>query len=98
MRQYGWIPQRAINVDKLGIDSEHINDRGHNVDLETAKTFIKNARVSITKRNGEFENYYSDLGAAFVNVKGNYVRTAFDVSEYDEKSQRLMEVLDKYEK
>ena len=79
------IPPKAINIDQLGIDKEHINNRGHNVDLDTAKSYIKNARVSITKWNGKFEKYFSKQGAAYVNMDNNTIRTAYGKHEFDKR-------------
>ena len=87
---------KPVDTDKLTINSHHIVDRNHNVDYEEAVSYIKNAKISITKWNGQFENYYSKNGAAYVNLAENLIQTAFKSSEYDEKTANLMEVLDRY--
>ena len=85
-----------IDVSSLSFDSSHIDERNHNVQLDEAISFINNSRVSLTRWNGKFENYYSSLGATYVDVENNLIRTAFKSEEYDEKIIQLMEVLNKY--
>lgn len=92
------IPAVSIDTSKLSIDNAHISDRNHNVDLEEAISFIDNAKVSFTRWNGKFENYYSEHGAAYVDVANNIIRTSFKSAEYDDKTLKLMEVLSKYGK
>lgn len=75
-----------------------VKDREHNISLDKAISFIHNADLSITKWNGQFENYYSKNGAAFVNLAKNEIRTAFCYDEYDEKAKALMEVIEKWKK
>lgn len=92
------VPPKPIDTSKLSIDSKHIKDREHNISLDKAISFIHNADLSITKWNGQFENYYSQNGAAFVNLTKNEIRTAFCLDEYDEKVKALMEVIEKWKK
>ena len=47
---------------------------------------------------GQFENYYSKSGAAYVDVKTNTIRTAFRSDEYDDRIKKMMEVLEKWKK
>ena len=91
------IPAKEIDIESLGFDDFHINsERLHNVSEQEAKTYIENALVSITKRNGLTENYYSKAGAAYVNPINQEIKTAFSKDEFDDKTKLIMEVLHKY--
>ena len=92
------IPKKdSIDVRKLSFDDEHINkERKHNVTEEEAKGFISNAVLSITKRNGMTENYYSKNGIAYVNPKEMKIKTAFGQSEFKGDAEIIMEVLKRY--
>jgi hypothetical protein len=71
-------------------------DRNHAVTEQEAKGFIQQADVSITKWNGQFENYYSKDGAAYVNVEGNYIRTAYKADQFKGEPDKIHEVIEKY--
>lgn len=90
------IPPKKIDVDNLNFDSAHINERNHNVSLKEAKQLIKNADVSLSRWNGQFENYYGKNGAAYVDVSKNLIRTAFKSTEYDDKTKKMMGVIEKW--
>ncbi len=91
------IPVKAIDITKLGFDNGHINrEREHNVTDEEAKEFIKQARISITRWQGQYENYYSEIGAAYVNVQGNYIRTAYSAEQFKGEPKKICEVIKKY--
>ena len=92
------IPPQEIDVSLLSIDTQHIDDRKHDVSLKEAVSFLKNAEISISRWGGQFENYYSKSGAAYVNVKTNIIRTAFRSNEYDDHTKEMMEVLEKWKK
>ena len=93
------IPPKEINTDGLSFDNEHINEHNvRNISEQDAKNYIETAKISFSKWNGEFENYYSSDGASFVNTKENSIRTAFTKNEYTENVNRMMEVFDKYGK
>ena len=86
-----------IDVSALTFDSAHINKvRNHNVTYEEAISYIKNAKISSTVWKGQFERYYSENGATYVNMHKNEIRTAYKKEEFDEKVKNLMEVLKKY--
>lgn len=89
---------KEIDTSKLTIDSKHIGERKHSVALEEAISFIHTAEVSISRWNGQYENYYSLSGAAYVNLKTNEIRTAFKEAEYDENTKEMMEVLKAWKK
>ncbi len=91
-------PAQQIDVESLGFDNTHINaDREHHVSEEQAKGYIRSAMVSVTVWGGQYERYYSRLGAAYVNNAGRYIRTAYSAEQYDEKTIAFLEVLKKYE-
>lgn len=93
------IPAKVIDITKLWTDNEHINtEREHNVTDEEAKEFIKRARVSITRWNGKYENYYSEIGAAYVNLQGHYIRTAYSAEQFKGEAKKICEVIKKYAK
>lgn len=84
----------VIDVDSLGFDDVHINaERTHCVTEAQAKQWIRDARISVSVWGGQFERYFSETGAAYVNVKGNFIRTTYSVEEFDENVQALMEVI-----
>ena len=59
-------------------------------------TYIKNAVISVTKRNGMTKNYYGYEGAVYINPIEKMIKTAFSSSEYTGNLIELMEVLKKY--
>ena len=78
-------------------DDLHINKvRKHNVNEEDAKKYIRNAVMSITKRNGLTENYYHKDGIAYINPSENIIKTAFKRDEFSEEVIKIMEVLREY--
>lgn len=89
------IPAKNINTNSLTFDGKHISERNHNVSIEEAKAFIKNAKFSVGRWNGKFENYYCENGAAFVDVTINEIRTAFSKDEFTENIIKALEVLKK---
>ncbi|MCY6372456.1 hypothetical protein OXH55_17650 [Clostridium ganghwense] len=60
---------------------------------EEALSFIKNAKLSISKWNGKFENYYSFDGATYVDIENKNIRTAFKQEEFKEDVEKMIEVL-----
>ena len=87
------IPAQNINTNNLTFDSKHISERNHDVSIDEAKSFIKNAKFSVKRWNGKFENYYSENGAAFVDKTTNEIRTAFSKDEFTESIINALEVL-----
>lgn len=91
------MPPRQIDVEAMSFDDAHINaERGHNVTREIAEAWIKESKMSATVWNGKFERYYSKNGATYVDTIEKEIRTAFAEKEFDEKTARIMEVLEKY--
>ena len=92
------IPQKEIDIVSLGFDDKHINqDRKHDVAEDEAKRYISTAVMSITKRSGLSENYYSFEGVSYINPKEHIIKTAFSEREFDDAVLTIMEVLKKYE-
>lgn len=88
----------AIDDQALGFDDYHINtQRGHNVTVDEAKSFIRNAKVSVTRMNGMSENYFSYDGAAYVDIVNGIIRTAFKCDEYTDAIKRMLDEVRKYE-
>lgn len=93
------VPAKGIDTVSLDFDDKHINiDREHAVTIQEAKSFINNADVSITKWQGQYENYYSKNGASYVNLEGQYVRTAYKADQFKGEPEKIREVIEKYEK
>ncbi len=91
------IPPKEIDIKTLGFDDEHVNkERGHKVTRDEATEFVTTAKVSRTVWKGLYERYYSDKGAAYVNLEGNYIRTAFKEEQFEGDVIKIMEVLKKH--
>ena len=85
-----------INVDALTFDDTHINaEREHRVSEEQAKQYIRNAKISVSVWNGQFERYYGTEGAAYVNTIKHEIRTAYSRAEFDENTTALIEEMKK---
>ncbi len=85
-----------INVDALTFDDAHINsDRENSVSEEQAKQYIRNAKISVSVWNGQFERYYGTEGAAYVNTIKHEIRTAYSRAEFDENTTALIEEMKK---
>lgn len=84
------------DFQSISFDTKHINERGHGVTFEEALEYIKNARFTVTRWNGEFVDFFGDEGAAYVNVKTNLIRTAFKREDFTESVKKALEVLNKY--
>ena len=81
---------------KLTVDMAHIKARGHHISSEEeAKSFIKKARVTVlkTRAGRNWFNYYSDDGAAYLDIDTGEIKTAFASDEYDDKTKRMLEVI-----
>ena len=81
-----------ISQAELSFDAEHINARQHRVTEAQAREWIERALFSVTVWRGEFERFYSELGAVYVNLRTNTIRTAYAADEYDERTKKLIEV------
>jgi len=92
------IVPKQMDVDILGFDDKHINsEREHNVTADEAKGFVRNAKLSMTVWNGQYERYYAKEGVAYVRIEDLTIRTAFKKEQFSDDVRKLLEVLDKYE-
>lgn len=57
--------------------------------------YIRDAKISVTVWNGQFERYYGEKGTAYVDMRKNEVRTTYSSAEYDEKLKSLVEEMKK---
>lgn len=87
-----------IDVESLTYDSKHFQDKKRNISFEEAKSYIKNARFSVSRWQGQYENYFSDEGASYVNVKSKEIKTSFKRKDFTKSIVRALEVLDKHGK
>ncbi len=86
-----------IDVESLTFDANHIDtERKHGISEQQAKGFIRKAKVSVTVWKGEFERYYSEDGAVYVNRYKNEIRTAFGTAEFKDDIKLILEVLKRY--
>lgn len=91
------IPRLTINTETLTFDDNHINQiREHNVSIEEAIRFIKEAQISITVWNGKYERYIGYRGCSYVDKEKMHIRTTFRADEYDSNMLAIIEVLKKY--
>lgn len=89
-------PKRDIDTSALAFDDAHINgERQHGVTAAEAKSFIENSAVSISRRNGRYENYYGEMGAAYVDTQENLIRTAYKSADFHGDVLDILEVLKK---
>lgn len=83
-----------IDLTDFVFDDAHINsDRKHNVDRKAAEYFMKHAKFTLERWNGQYINYYSESGAVYVDVKNKKIRTSFRNKEFDTKAKKLIEVI-----
>ena len=89
------IPPREIDVNSLSFDKMHILEGEHDVNLKSARQYIKDAKISVTKnvKGTEFENYYGDKGATYVNITDNLIRTSFPKKEFNFGTKRILETV-----
>ena len=81
-----------INVDALTFDDAHINaEREHRVSEKQAKQYIRDAKISVTVWNGQFERYYGADGTAYVSIPQKEIRTAYSSVEYTDNLKALIE-------
>ena len=82
------------NINEYKFDDDHINtEREHGVTKKEAINFINNSKIKMTVWQGRYENYYSSEGATYIDTKDKKIRTAFKKEEYDENTDKMMEVL-----
>ena len=87
----------SIDVESLGFDDEHVNaQREHGISEELSRSYIRDARISVSVWDGQFERYYGYSGAAYVDRLNHTIRTAFGSEEFDAQMKLILEVLRKY--
>lgn len=85
-----------IDTDSLSYDKEHFIERNRGITFDEAKSYIINARFSISRWNGTFENYYSEKGASYVNIELKEIRTTYSEKDFTDSVRKALEVLKKY--
>lgn len=90
------VPPAPIDLDALTLDAAHIAARGHGVTLDEAKSFIQSAGFSLKRKHwsGDFLNYYSTEGAAYVRADDGVIRTAFKKAEFDAKTEKAVKAME----
>ncbi|NLS84155.1 MAG: hypothetical protein GXZ14_00875 [Ruminococcaceae bacterium] len=87
-----------IDMSTLGFDTKHINgERGRDITREQAIQWINDAKISVTVWGGQYERYYGFDGAVYVNVAGNYMRTAYAKKDFTDDVKQILEVLKNHE-
>lgn len=85
---------KNIDLKNYSFDEQHINkERKHRASREEAEQFMKDADVSVTRWNGRFVNYYGENGAVYIDTEKKIIKTAFKNREYDDKTNKFMEVV-----
>ena len=92
------IPPREIDVNNLSFDKMHTMGGNHDVNLKSARQYIKNAKISVTREvdGDEYENYYGDKGSTYVNITKNCIRTSFPKKEYNNGTKRILETVNQH--
>lgn len=86
-----------IDLTDFSFDDTHINkQRQHKITRVEAESFVSKAKFTVERWNGQYQNYYSEHGAAFLDVKEKNIRTAFAHSEFTQEIIDALEVLKKY--
>lgn len=93
------VPAADIDLSEIGFDDNHINtERNHNITKDEAIRFIKDSKLSISKWNGIYENYYGVDAAIYVKTDENIIRTCYKRNEFKGDPEKIREVILKYEK
>ena len=86
--------EKPKDINNYSFDSKHINvERKHNVTKKEAISYIENSKIKMTVWQGKYENYYSDNGATYIDTKNKKIRSAYSNAEYDERTKKMMEVI-----
>ncbi len=92
-------PKELVHIEELSFDDYHINtERKHGVKEQEAKQLIKEAKISKTVWNGQYERYYGEKGASYVDIENNIIRTSFKVEQYDDDSNIILGVIQQWNK
>lgn len=83
-----------IDLTEYTFRDVHINiDREHMVTKELAQQYVSESVAAYRRWNGDVTVYISPSGATVVNHKDKAISTAYQSDEYDEKFNKLLEVL-----
>lgn len=83
-----------VDLSEYSFNAKHINlERMHGVMREEAQEYVKSSVAAFSRWNGDVTVYISKIGAAVVNHRNKIVSTAYRTEEYDDKFNRLLEVL-----
>lgn len=84
---------KPVNLNNFVFKDEHINvEREHNVTKEDAQDFVNNAKIVLSRWNGQVKIYISDKGTSVINIQNKTINTAYRNIEYDDKIKKLLEV------
>lgn len=82
------------DIENYFFDDKHINaDREHNITKDEAISYVKNSKLKMTVWQGKYENYYSDNGTTYIDTKNKIIRSSYSSVEYDERTKKIMEVI-----
>lgn len=83
-----------IDLAEFGFQDHHINsERLHQVTKEQAQQYVNDSIAAYSRWGGQVTLYISPSGAAIVDHKKKTVSTAYNSEEYDDKLNKLLEVL-----
>lgn len=86
-----------MDLSNFSFDDEHTNsERNHNVKREEAEQFVNNAKFMQLRWDGRFKNYFGSLGATYVDLSNNNIRTSFRKEDFTVEVKAALEVLKKY--
>lgn len=90
---------KAVDVSDFEFDKKHTNvERKHNVSEDEVNEFIKNAKVSFTRWNGQFVCYMGSEGSAYIDIRNKIIKTAYKRAEYDNNTLEFIKVVERYDK
>lgn len=83
-----------IDLAEFGFQDHHINsERLYQVTKEQAQQYVNDSIAAYSRWGGQVTLYISPSGAAIVDYKKKTVSTAYNAEEYDDKLNKLLEVL-----
>lgn len=89
---------KIIDTSDYTFDDKHINsERNHYVTREEAESYIKSAKVSISRWNGRFVCYIGSEGSTYIDTDNKNIRTSFRRAQYDPDTLRFIEEVEKLE-
>ena len=87
------VPPHPIDYEALKFRDSHAGN--HGATLDEAKTCIKNAKFSLSRKrwDGVSFNYYSEDGAAYVDITKEFIKTAYSKKDFDPQTKKAMEAI-----